>query len=73
MIHQEEKAMTQISRRSLFGKASAGAVALGLGSLVTTVSAAEADKIKWDETTGFVIVGTGFAGLAAHSKHIISA
>lgn len=57
--------MTQISRRSLFGKASAGAVALGLGSLVTTVSAAEADKIKWDETTGFVIVGTGFAGLAA--------
>lgn len=57
--------MTQISRRSLFGTAGAGALSLGLGGFVSTVSAAEAKNITWNETTGFVIVGTGFAGLAA--------
>ena len=54
---------TSLSRRKLLG--SAGALSVGLGGLVTTVSAAETKQIKWDETTGFLIIGTGFAGLAA--------
>lgn len=54
--------MTMISRRALMG--TAGAATLGLG-LFRTVSAAEAKDIKWDETKKFVIIGTGFAGLAA--------
>ncbi len=54
---------TSISRRKLFG--TAGALSVGLGGLVKTVSAAEAKDVKWDETTGFLIIGTGFAGLAA--------
>lgn len=55
--------MTDISRRHLFGAATATAV--GSLSFVRTVSAAEAKDIKWNETKEFVIVGTGFAGLAA--------
>lgn len=53
-----------ISRRSLFGAAAAGSAVFGLG-MFRTVSAAEAKDIKWDETKRFVIIGTGFAGLAA--------
>lgn len=58
--------MTDISRRKLFG----AATALGLGGALPFAHAAE-DKdacgkpITWNETTGFVIIGTGFAGLAA--------
>ncbi|MBE5692465.1 MAG: FAD-dependent oxidoreductase, partial [Sutterella sp.] len=52
-----------ISRRKLFGAATAAAV--GSFSFVKTVSAAEAKNITWNETKEFVIVGTGFAGLAA--------
>ncbi len=54
---------TSISRRKLFG--TAGALSLGLGGFVATVSAAEAKDIKWNKTTGFLIIGTGFAGCAA--------
>ncbi|MDO5532312.1 flavocytochrome c [Sutterella sp.] len=54
---------TEISRRKLFGAATAAAV--GSFSFVKTVSAAEAKDINWNETKKFVIVGTGFAGLAA--------
>lgn len=54
---------TNLSRRTFFG-AAAGTTALGLG-MFRTVSAAEAKDIKWDETKKFVIIGTGFAGLAA--------
>lgn len=53
----------EISRRGFLG-AAAGTTALGLG-MFRTVSAAEAKDIKWDETKKFVIIGTGFAGLAA--------
>ena len=52
-----------ISRRKLFGGAAAASV--GLAGLVRSVSAAEAQKIEWTETKEFVIIGTGFAGLAA--------
>ena len=52
-----------ISRRKLFGAATAAAV--GSFSFVKTVSAEEAKNITWNETKEFVIVGTGFAGLAA--------
>ena len=55
--------MTDISRRHLFGAATAAAV--GSLSFVKTVSAAEAKNIQWNETKEFVIIGTGFAGLAA--------
>lgn len=54
---------TNLSRRTFFG-AAVGTTALGLG-MFRTVSAAEAKDIKWDETKKFVIIGTGFAGLAA--------
>lgn len=53
----------EVSRRSFLG-AAAGTTALGLG-MFRSVSAAEAKDIKWDETKKFVIIGTGFAGLAA--------
>ena len=55
--------MTDISRRKLFGAATAAAV--GSLSFTRTVSAAEAKAIQWNETKEFVIIGTGFAGLAA--------
>ena len=56
--------MTDISRRKLFG--AAGAASLGLAGMVPVASASECGKpVKWNETKEFVIIGTGFAGLAA--------
>lgn len=56
---------TSISRRKLFG--TAGALSLGIaGAAAPMLVHASTDvPAKWDETTGLLIIGTGFAGLAA--------
>ncbi len=57
--------MTQgISRRSFLGTAGTVAVA-AVGSVALPTMAAEAVPAQWDETTGLLVIGTGFAGLAA--------
>ena len=55
--------MSVLSRRSFLGGATLGAAALA----GTSLSAFASTKVpaKWDETTSFLIIGTGFAGLAA--------
>ena len=53
--------MTDISRRSLLGTAGA----LGLGSVASAAMAGVSAPQKWDRTVNFLIIGTGFAGLAA--------
>lgn len=63
-VFKGEIKMTDISRRKLFG--AAGAASLGLAGMVPVASATECGKpVKWNETKEFVIIGTGFAGLAA--------
>lgn len=63
-VFKGEIKMTDISRRKLFG--AAGAASLGLAGMVPVASASECGKpVKWNETKEFVIIGTGFAGLAA--------
>ena len=57
--------MTNQSRRS-FLKTGALFGAASVASAVATPAFASTDvPQKWDETTGFLIIGTGFAGLAA--------
>ena len=57
--------MTNQSRRS-FLKTGAFFGAASVASAVATPAFASTDvPQKWDETTGFLIIGTGFAGLAA--------
>ncbi len=53
--------MFDISRRNLLGTVGA----LGLGSVASVASAAVPAPQKWDRTVDFLIIGTGFAGLAA--------
>ena len=53
--------MTDISRRSLLGTAAA----LGLGPVASAAMAGVSAPQKWDRTVNFLIIGTGFAGLAA--------
>ncbi|MDO4937540.1 MAG: FAD-dependent oxidoreductase, partial [Sutterellaceae bacterium] len=53
--------MFDISRRNLLGTVGA----LGLGSVAGVASAAVPAPQKWDRTVDFLIIGTGFAGLAA--------
>lgn len=50
----------RISRRSML----TGAVAAGAASLASSVASA-APAMKWDETVDVIVVGSGFAGLAA--------
>lgn len=61
--------MVDISRRSLLG--TAGALTLGAVS-AGAAQAAGSGSVKWNRTVDFLIVGTGFAGLAsaleAHEK-----
>ena len=54
--------MNTSSRRSFLKTSVAGAVFSSSGILATTVSA---QTKKWDETFDVVVVGSGFAGLAA--------
>lgn len=52
----------QISRRSLIASTLAGGAALAASPLM----AHEIDEsIKWDETYDVIVIGSGFAGLAA--------
>lgn len=50
-----------LSRRRFFAASAAGLVTSGLS---TKVLASEDNAIHWDKTVDFLIVGTGFAGLA---------
>ncbi len=50
-----------ISRRSLIASTIAGGAAMAASPLM----AHEVDNVKWDETFDVVIIGSGFAGLAA--------
>ena len=52
--------MTEISRRRLLG----GSLAAGAGMLAGVAKAAEMPQ-KWDATYDVIVVGSGFAGLAA--------
>jgi flavocytochrome c len=54
--------MTQTSRRAFLKGSVAGAVAVGATGMVSVAQAAEQ---KWDETVDVIVVGSGFAGLAA--------
>ena len=55
--------MSVLSRRSFLGGATLGAAALA-GSPIAAFASTKVPA-KWDETTSFLIIGTGFAGLAA--------
>ena len=55
--------MSELSRRSFLRNATLGSVALAGTPLFAHASTKAPEK--WDETTGFLIIGTGFAGLAA--------
>ena len=55
--------MSVLSRRSFLGGATLGAAALACSPLAAFASTKV--PAKWDETTSFLIIGTGFAGLAA--------
>ena len=54
--------MNTSSRRSFLKTSVAGAVFSSSGILAATVSA---QTKKWDETFDVIVVGSGFAGLAA--------
>lgn len=53
--------MIDISRRSLLGAAGA----FTIGAAATAANAAVPAPAKWNRTVDFLIIGTGFAGLAA--------
>ena len=55
--------MSVLSRRSFLGGATLGAAALA-GSPLAAFASTKVPA-KWDETSSFLIFGTGFAGLAA--------
>ena len=57
--------MKQISRRELLKMGVAGAGALALGAVNAQASAIDAKDVKFDEEYDVVIIGSGFAGLAA--------
>ena len=57
--------MKQISRREMLKMSVAGAGALALGAVNAQASAIDAKDVKFDEEYDVVIIGSGFAGLAA--------
>ena len=56
--------MTQASRRALFKNAANLLIGAGLGT-VTSAQAEQPEQKSWDETYDIVVIGSGFAGLAA--------
>ena len=58
----------QISRRDLLKLSMAGAGALALGAANAQASAVDAKDVKFDEEWDVIIIGSGFAGLAAGLK-----
>lgn len=58
----------QISRRDLLKLSMAGAGALALGAVNAQASAVDAKDVKFDEEWDVIIIGSGFAGLAAGLK-----
>ena len=56
--------MTQASRRALFKNAANLLIGAGLGT-VTCAQAEQPEQKSWDETYDIVVIGSGFAGLAA--------
>ena len=72
---KEEKSKTAVSRRSVLkGAMAIGAVAMGGGLALNMAAPGSAEaavkKIpaKWDETWDVVVIGSGFAGLAAAAE-----
>lgn len=51
----------EMNRRNLLK----GSVAMGAAGLVASKAAVAAVPAKWDETVDIVVIGSGFAGLAA--------
>lgn len=58
----------QISRRDLLKLSMAGVGALALGAVNAQASAVDAKDVKFDEEWDVIIIGSGFAGLAAGLK-----
>ncbi|WP_454990733.1 flavocytochrome c [Campylobacter rectus] len=58
----------QISRRDLLKLSMAGAGALAIGAVNAQASAVDAKDVKFDEEWDVIIIGSGFAGLAAGLK-----
>ena len=58
----------QMSRRDLLKLGMAGAGALALGAVNAQASALNAKDVKFDEEWDVIIIGSGFAGLAAGLK-----
>ena len=58
----------QISRRDLLKLSMAGVGALALGAVNAQASAGDAKDVKFDEEWDVIIIGSGFAGLAAGLK-----
>ena len=58
----------QMSRRDLLKLGVAGAGALALGAVNVQASALNAKDVKFDEEWDVIIIGSGFAGLAAGLK-----
>jgi succinate dehydrogenase/fumarate reductase flavoprotein subunit len=64
----EEKKSQKLTRRNFLKNAGGAAAAVGIaGGLHLSASKAEAAPLpkKWDETYDVVVIGSGFAGLAA--------
>lgn len=59
--------MAQLNRRQMLKGSVAGSFALGAAGLFGTAHAAGAVKFpkKWDETVDVIVIGSGFAGMAA--------
>ncbi|MFA5183074.1 MAG: FAD-dependent oxidoreductase, partial [Syntrophales bacterium] len=69
------ESMTTVSRRSVLkGAITMGAVAVGGGLALNMAAPGAAEAMikklpkKWDETWDVVVVGSGFAGLAAAAE-----
>ena len=58
----------QISRRDLLKLSMAGAGAIALGAVNAQASTVDAKDVKFDEEWDVIIIGSGFAGLAAGLK-----
>lgn len=56
--------MTNQSRRAFLSRSALFSAAAAASAVATPAFSAEVPQ-KWDETTGLLIIGTGFAGLAA--------
>ncbi|MBN1547070.1 MAG: flavocytochrome c [Syntrophaceae bacterium] len=73
-INEEKERELKVTRRSLLqgavtlGVAAAGGVALNLSAPSAAEAMARTMPTKWDETIDVVVVGSGFAGLAAAAE-----